>query len=167
MHHGQRFNAGPTQSSCRHGCEEMWIGKGNNGTRVSRYSKSILDPRIKKLEEPQNQICHLPLLFPWGHSCSSMLSRPSLWVWPKLGLACGGYRTHNWSWLHGTSMVRWRVPEAHSRDCCLPAECPHNAKATKKALRGWLCLFDLANLADSGSLALPEAPPVLCMASGK
>lgn len=60
-----------------------------------------------------------------------------------------------------------KVPEAHSRDCRLPAECPHNAKATKKALRGWLCLFDLANLADSGSLALPEAPPVLCMASGK
>lgn len=62
--------------------------------------------------------------------------------------------------------MRGSVPEAHSRDCYLPAECPHNTEATKKALRGWLCLFDLANLADSGSLALPEAPPVLFTASG-
>lgn len=157
----------PHNLSASMGVKRWWIRKGNNGTRVFRYSKSILDLHIQKCKNTRTRPDLLPLVSvsPRTQLCSYMLALLSLWVWPKLALAC--VRLQN---LQPKPAIAQQWNEGslkHSRECHLPAMCPHNAKATKKALRDWLCLYDLANLADSGSLALPEASLALCMASGK
>lgn len=142
------------------GVKRWWTGKGDNGMGVQVFKINFRHSHSKTLRTPaSDQMCHLPVCFPEDAALLLHAVPPIFMNLAKAGSGLLGYRTHSWSWLHGTSTVRWRVPEAHSRDCYLPAECPHNAKATKKALRGWLCLFDLANLADSGSLVLPEASP--------
>lgn len=135
----------------RGGC---WGGVGGTrqDVRVFRYSKSIFEHHIQNHKNTRT-IPNWPFCARFSEGTVLLLNAGPfifLCIWQKPSLACSSYKITNWSLtyrnVHSGTVKQRATQSAQQWKLSALSHVPTNAKATKKALWGWLRLFDLANL---------------------
>lgn len=153
------------------GVERRLLGR-NTEHGIFRYSKSIFEHHIQNRKNTRS-IPNLPLCACFSEGTVLLWNDGPfifLCIWQKPSLACSSHRITNWSLtvqelpqLNSETKDYWKCT---AMKAVCPVTCPHKCKSNQKGTCGLAAPLWVGK-SDSGHLALPKVPLVLCMVSWK